>query len=207
MPALERRILTVGAIVLVAFALLHGLNHVTFDGRFLAVDLEANLFTWTRTLAFAAAGVACWLAAIRRPQARTAWRASAIVLVLLSLDETVEGHNWLEQQLDATLVIVVVIPVAAILLATGLAAAVRRMQPLSRWLLIAAGAALVAGQLVAALNASVDLPYAAVVLAGIAEQLLEAAVPVFALAAAWRPAVGGLSELLDRPASRALNRD
>lgn len=197
--------LVAGAIVLAGFVALHGVNHVTFDGRFLAMDLERNLFTWTRTLAFAAAGVACWLAAIERPRARRAWRLIAVFLVALSLDETVEGHNWLEEQVGATLVIVVVIPLATLVLAGGLVAGIRRMEPLPRLLLLGAALSLIGAQAVAAVNAGVDLPYVAIVVAGVAEQLLEAAVAILVLAAAWRPAAGGLTKIADRPGVRGLN--
>jgi hypothetical protein len=184
-PITYRTVLTTGAVVLLVLVVLHGINGATVDGRFLSLDQEANLPSWIRVILYFVAASACAAAALLGD--RRVWLGLAAVLLVFSLDDLAQGHEWLEGQTDAHTLINVVEPAAALVVAAVIALACRRLGPLRRGLILAGSALLVVGFAASMLNGGRS--HGATVALSTVEQLCEAAFGWFLLAAAIEPAL------------------
>ena len=151
-------ILLGGAAVTVALVGLHGLNRLTFDFRFFALDEEQNLPSWVSAVTFAVTGLA-WatFGALSRGAKRIAALLVGCLFAAMSLDDVTKGHETLEGRAGEELLVLVVQPLALLPVIALIAWARRYVPSFERLLLIGAMGALVVAQAASAAYTAFDL--------------------------------------------------
>ena len=180
---LEWRIIAAMVAVEALLVALNGLNTISWHSNFFIIENEANLPTWFSSTQLAFAAGACGLAGLAEGE-WIVWAPIAAVLTFFSIDEIAMLHERFEHRVSDATVVNVAEPVGAALAAVVAFLIVRRLSGLTRWLIVAAGAALVMAQLFSAAYSAIDLPYALGNVVSIGEELWEMLMGTLALAAA-----------------------
>jgi hypothetical protein len=182
---LELRILAV--LVPTHFVLLglNGINTFTFHTNMLILEEDHNLPNWFAVLQFAFASALCALAAGAGRGKPVMWALLAVAAAAFSFEDMVGIHNEVEERSgNESAMIELVTPALTMVLLALAAYASRGVPRLTRALIVGAGVALVASQLLGAANSAFDLSYDAHVLASMAEEMCEFMVGALLLAAA-----------------------
>jgi hypothetical protein len=187
----------VGAAVIVGLIGLHGLNRLTFDFRFFALDEEQNLPSWVSTLTFGIAGVA-WavLGGLSRGPKRIAALVTGCLLLLLSLDDVSRGHENLEGTAGEDLLVLILEPLAVLPVIALIAWARRYFPSPERGLLGVAIGALVLAQAASSAYTAFELSSAQVLAFLVLEESSELLFGVLLLAAVIDPMLRALGEAL-----------
>jgi hypothetical protein len=201
-------VLLAGAAAIVGLIGLHGLNRLTFDFRFFALDEEQNLPSWVSTLTFGITGVA-WavLGALSRGPKRIAALLTACLLALMSLDDVSRGHENLESTAGDDLMILILQPLAALSVIALIAWARWYFPSPERGLLGGAMGALVVAQAASSAYTAFDLSSAQVLAFLVLEESSELLFAVLLLAAAIDPVLRALGEALSPVPSRRPHGD
>jgi hypothetical protein len=195
-------VLLVGAAVIVGLIVLHGLNRLTFDFRFFALDEEQNLPSWVSTLTFGITGVA-WavLGALSRGPKRIAALLTGCLLALLSLDDVSRGHENLEDTAGENLLVLILEPLAVLPVIALIAWARRYFPSAERGLLGGAIGALVLAQAASSAYTAFDLSSTQVLAFLVLEESSELLFGVLLLAAAIDPVLRALGAALGGPSA------
>jgi hypothetical protein len=181
---LELRIVAILFAIHVVLLGLNGINTFTFHTTFLILEDDHNLPNWVATVQFAFASALCVLAALSGAD-RVMWGLLAAAAAVFSLEDMVGVHNEVEDRSgDESLMIELVTPAFTLLLLALAMVVTRGLPRLTRTLIVCAGLALVASQLLGALNSAADLSYNMHVLVSMAEEMNEFLVGALLLAAA-----------------------
>jgi hypothetical protein len=190
-------VLLVGAAVIVGLIGLHGLNRLTFDFRFFALDEEQNLPSWVSTLTFGIAGVA-WavLGGLSRGPKRIAALVTGCLLLLLSLDDVSRGHENLEGTAGEDLLVLILEPLAVLPVIALIVWARRYLPSPERALSGVAIGALVLAQAASSAYTAFELSSAQVLAFLVLEESSELLFGVLLLAAVIDPMLRALGEAL-----------
>jgi hypothetical protein len=196
-------VLVVGVVLEVLFVLLHGINkELLGDRRFLALDRDPNLPSWTETALFVVAGIAMALLAWLKPAARVPFAVLALLGFLLSLEQMAQIHADVEEQLG-DLATFVIEPLMALGLMLVVAWAARHLPSRSNVLLWAAIASIALAQGSSLVNLHFDPAYALTIFLQSLEEVAEIATAVLLIAAAAQPLVDAIvARVLDDSAGR-----
>jgi hypothetical protein len=185
-------ILAAGLAIEVLFVILHGVNKELLGDRlFLALDRDPNLPSWTETALFVVAGLGLAMLAWLRPAARIPFAVLALLAFLLSLEQMVQIHGDVEEELGdvATLVIQ---PLMALGLVAVVAWAARHLPRLQQVLLWAAIVSIAVAQASSLVNLQFDPPYAVNIFFQTLEEVAEIATAVLFIAAAAQPLIDSI---------------
>ena len=171
--SLTIQIVIIGLTIEVLLVALHGFNHITFDGRWLALDKENNLPTWFSSSQLLLAGAGWSVVSAMADSKRILWLGMAVVSMMLSLDESALIHDWLEGLVEQDLVIFTwqaLVGIGVILL---FITAIRNLQGLPRLCLIGAAVALTTSQVSSTIVGVLEPTYVLLVVLAVSEEFCE----------------------------------
>jgi hypothetical protein len=186
-----RAALAAGAVVIVVLLALHAVNKLALgDGWLLSVDADWSLASTWNLVLFAAAAL-LWLrvGAIAGEHGRV-WTAMGALCALLVLAGATQVHTRMEDSIGFDVSLLVIQPVLAVLVVVVFVLAVRRLDVPERYVVAAAGAALVLAQLMSVVNGKFDLPYPGLVAVALLEETFELATATLLAAAPLGMALG-----------------
>jgi hypothetical protein len=196
-----RRVAATGIAVVLVLIVAHAASVPTVDWPFLNLNVEQNLPSWFSTVGFALAGLACLAAAVGRSSHWT-WGALGLLMLVFSLDDLTMAHEFVEEQTDEGIAILIIQPLAVLAVLALYLGAARSVGGLPRLLVVAALLALVGAQ------AGSSVGYAIIEGGGgegllvnaviILEEASEILTSVFLLSAALQPLLENAARLLPR---------
>lgn len=196
-----RRVAATGIVVVLVLVVAHAASVPTVGWPFLNLNVEQNLPSWFSTVGFALAGIACLAAAVGR-RSRWTWGALGILMLAFSLDDLTMGHEFIEEQTDAGVAILIIQPLAVLAVLALYLGAARSVNGLPRLLVVAALLALVGAQAGSSVGYAIiegesgeGLLVNAVI---ILEEASEILASVFLLSAAVQPLLENAARLVPR---------
>jgi hypothetical protein len=179
---------------------LNGLNTFTLEERLFIIEEEANLPTWFSSMQFLVAALICGVAACAPGSSAAVWAPLAALMVAFSIDEVAMVHELLEEGSALLLRLTEFVAIGAALFL--LAHVWRSLYGIERRLVLVAGCVLALSEAIDSVDHELDMGYVAEVFVNGSEEMLEMLVGTLVIAAAARPALGGVRALVARHEAR-----